>query len=198
MLSRLVGFHVAFPPAPAEVRDMKIMAILMAVTALGSVGNTRTQLTTVCVDRGVQTLVVGRAQRLAAGIFASANVEVLWRQMHNCPDEEGVIKMSFVWRSHSADRPGSLAYAYPFEGTHIVVFFDRVKDAGPADLLPNRLAYVMTHEITHILQGIARHSETGIMKPKWNSGDYYAMRTNRLAFTPADVYLIQRGLDTRR
>ena len=57
-----------------------------------------------------------------------------------------------------------LAYALPFEGTHIVVFYDRVEECVRADLFPTLLAYVLVHEITHILQEITRHSATGIMK----------------------------------
>ena len=59
------------------------------------------------------------------------------------------------------------------------------------------LAYVLVHEITHILQGITRHSATGIMKAHWNADDYFAMRKNALTFTADDEELLDAGLDRR-
>jgi hypothetical protein len=51
---------------------------------------------------------------------------------------------------------------------------------------------VLVHEITHILQGVDRHSESGIMKAQWTIDDYRAMASKPLSFTPLDVKLIQR------
>ncbi|HLG97758.1 MAG TPA: hypothetical protein VKX49_15695 [Bryobacteraceae bacterium] len=85
----------------------------------------------------------------------------------------------------------AIAYAMPFEGTHVRVFYDRIAH------MPNRsavLAYVFVHELTHMLQGIARHSATGIMKARWTTSDIDKMGCQHLAFTPLDIDLIQRGL----
>jgi hypothetical protein len=56
------------------------------------------------------------------------------------------------------------------------------------------LGHVLVHEITHILQGIDRHSETGVMKARWTAQDYSKMTWEPLPFTPEDIDLIQRGL----
>ena len=56
------------------------------------------------------------------------------------------------------------------------------------------LAHVLVHEITHILQGITRHSETGIMKAHWTPEDYEEMQLRPLSFTRKDIELIQIGL----
>ena len=61
-----------------------------------------------------------------------------------------------------------LAYALPYEGTHIVILFDRVRKMQP-NYVPAVLAHVLVHEVTHILQGIQRHSESGVMKAHWDS-----------------------------
>jgi len=37
------------------------------------------------------------------------------------------------------------------------------------------LAHVLVHEVTHILQGIPRHSESGVMKAQWDSNDFAQM-----------------------
>ena len=59
------------------------------------------------------------------------------------------------------------------------------------------LAHVLVHEITHILQGIDRHSESGVMKASWTNQDYKAMAWKPLPFTPQDTRLLQLGLNGR-
>jgi len=97
----------------------------------------------------------------------------------------------------TTERPGALAYAFVLEGTHIVVFADRVEALMQADHIPMLLAYVVAHEITHILQGVPRHSTTGIMKAHWNQDDHFAMLKNALNFTAYDEDLLHAGLDAR-
>ena len=51
------------------------------------------------------------------------------------------------------------AYALPFEGRHIAVFPKRIKDLNlGAKNQPTVLAYVIAHEIGHILMGRTRLS----------------------------------------
>ena len=57
---------------------------------------------------------------------------------------------------------------------------------------------MLVHEITHILQGVMHHSESGIMKPHWDSTDLFEMGRKPLAFAEEDVRLIRLGLDWRR
>jgi hypothetical protein len=44
------------------------------------------------------------------------------------------------------------------------------------------------------MQGVARHSESGILKAQWSSSDFEEMVFHRLAFTNFDVELIRQGL----
>jgi hypothetical protein len=67
----------------------------------------------------------------------------------------------------------------------------------PSDLAPALLAHVLVHEITHILQGVDRHSETGVMKARWTTADYVQIRAQPLPFTDWDIDLIQEGLASR-
>jgi hypothetical protein len=55
----------------------------------------------------------------------------------------------------------------------------------------------MAHEITHMLQGVSRHSLTGVMKPRWDRNDYSQMAWRPLAFTEGDIALIQLGMKAR-
>jgi len=70
--------------------------------------------------------------------------------------------------------------------------------ACPQDLRPPArmlLAYIFADEIAHALQGVGRHSKSGIMKAEWTIDDYRAMLAPRLEFTADDVELIRAGLD---
>jgi hypothetical protein len=57
---------------------------------------------------------------------------------------------------------------------------------------------VLVHEITHILEGIDRHSETGVMKAHWTEAEIAQMPLKPLCFTAYDVSLIQSGITVRQ
>jgi hypothetical protein len=48
----------------------------------------------------------------------------------------------------------------------------------------------MAHEIGHVLQGVNRHSESGVMKANWTDIDFESMTFEPLRFTPEDARLI--------
>ena len=52
-----------------------------------------------------------------------------------------------------------------------MIFYDRVRKIKP-NKIPAVLAHVMVHEVTHILQGICRHSASGVMKAQWDEEDF--------------------------
>jgi hypothetical protein len=60
------------------------------------------------------------------------------------------------------------------------------------------MAHVLVHEIAHVLEGIDRHSRTGIMKVRWDDRDYFEMLRNPLPFAPEDADLIHLGLKVSR
>ena len=64
--------------------------------------------------------------------------------------------------------------ARPYVGT-IVAFPNRVQEVNPNGG-PSVMAHVLVHEITHVLEGVARHSGTGVMKARWDDRDYFEMR----------------------
>ena len=168
---------------------------MMAVAALLSGAVQAEQRVIVYVQDGAivpgQTL--ARAEGLASEMFAGAGVRITWRVGH--PNGEAItVGMSDV---PSAYHPEALAFALPYEGVHITVFYDRIHKGFAPDLVPILLAHVLVHEITHVLQGIDRHSETGVMKAHWSSTDYALMRNKPLPFTDWDVELIQGGLASR-
>ena len=177
-----------------KITAMTMLAAMAGVMAqAGGAGQAADKRVTVCVESGVGLGVVLRAQQTASKMFAWIGVTIDWRR--HCPAQGILISLS----DHTpAERlPHALAYALPYEGTHIVIFYDRVHRAVEPDLLPCLLAHVLVHEITHILQGIGRHSGQGVMKANWDGPDHLAMRGKPLAFAPEDIDLIYLGLAGR-
>ena len=147
----------------------------------------------VCAAMGYD-FTVQRAESIASGMFLQADVKIEWHRDSDCPAD--AIRISFSDGTYRSFRPEALAYALPYEKTHIVVFYDRLRQHGSARL-PVVLAHVLVHEITHILQGVSRHSESGIMMAHWGTNEYNEMAFKPLPFPPADVEMIRIGLDAR-
>ena len=114
-----------------------------------------------------------RAQTITAGMFAGIGIKVEWIDVRACPP--GVIHISISSPASRIGAPGMLAYALPYEGTQVVIFYDRVEQTVEHPKVPALLAHVMAHEVTHILEGLNYHSAEGLMKahgtpataPKW-------------------------------
>jgi hypothetical protein len=118
-----------------------------------------------------------------------------WRSTGICP--AGAPTISYSTRTSAQLFPGALGSARPYEGIHVVVFLDRVQDTVGPQMVTKLLAYVLVHELTHILEGFSGHSATGIMKARWDQKDYDLMSRDKLLFTAEDVTLIYKGLDDR-
>ena len=86
--------------------------------------------------------------------------------------------------------PGAMAYALPYEGTHIVVFYDRIASNPDSAYL---LAHVIAHEIGHVLEVSPAHSQTGIMKSSWNFDEKAEMRFRSLGFDQTSAVRIRNG-----
>jgi hypothetical protein len=154
------------------------------------------QTVLVCIDDRGYTAVADAAPR-ASILFRSAGVKLKWHSDASfCEGKRDAIVVSLLTSTPKNFLPGALAYALPYEGVHIEVFYDRIALADP-DLVPFLMAHVMVHEITHILQGTDQHSSSGVMKAHWNSYDYILMKTGRLTFTGPDVEIIHNGLVAR-
>jgi hypothetical protein len=151
-------------------------------------------------NSAVQPRVLHLAEAMADGMFATAGVRIEWHghssDSGRLPDGALAIGLNFNTPAHLL--PGALGFARVYEGVHIAVFCDRLDRLAPASAVAvPLLAHVLVHEITHMLQGIDRHSDTGVMKACWNGPDYAAMASNPLPFTPQDILLIRLGLAAR-
>jgi hypothetical protein len=115
-----------------------------------------------------------------------------------CAHRPGLIYVTLCYNTPQSQDPGALAYALPYDGTRIVILMDHFRAHVRSGQQQNRLSYVLVHEITHILQGISRHSEMGIMKARWTRSDQYPISMGTMRFAPEDVELIRRGMNARR
>ena len=57
--------------------------------------------------------------------------------------------------------------------------------------MPEFLGNVLAHELTHALEGVARHSSEGLMKAVWSARDYDEMVRGPLPFAAEDLDLLR-------
>ena len=150
-------------------------------------------------------------QAAASIIFAGIHVQLTWSsQMQRasnavttCPGEPAThdLAVEIVPHAPASFSDVALAMAMPHadSGVGIMIFYDRVEPLLRGHHAPQAtvLGYVLAHEIAHVLQGIARHSETGIMRARWTDNDLKLMGIRALTFTAEDIQLIRRRLAPR-
>jgi hypothetical protein len=181
------------------MKTTRLVAMLaMAGASLFAGQSAAPQKATVNVCMETDPYILIGVRPLASAMFASIGVRIAWHELDSCPVGVGAIqvRLSRDSRSIRGFSSDALAFAQPYEGT-IVVFLDRVQELNRegARLV---MAHVLVHEITHVLEGISRHSSTGIMKAHWNDNDYFEMRRKPLPFAQEDVNLIYDGLKVPR
>jgi hypothetical protein len=177
---------------------MAAIAILAAVAATAEARNIELPTgaeVTVCVEPFQNESIIYMGKTLASRMFARIDVRIVWEAWSRCPDDG--IRISWSMNTSPLDHPGALAYAMPYQGTTIVVFWDRFK-AQSERPNPFLFAHVLVHEITHVLEGVPRHSETGVLKARFTREDIARMPFESLPFADEDVALIHRGIERRR
>jgi hypothetical protein len=149
-----------------------------------------------------------RAEDTVNKIYDRIGIRVLWRTSNTMPT--GCLKRAqysrIVVDLQTNIPPNVSANALAFttlgstEGACITLLLDRLETAlqinpfGTTSLISN----VLVHEIGHVLQGTARHSDMGVMKATWSGTDIMTMSTRQLQFTPFDTELIREGLESRK
>ena len=137
------------------------------------------------------------AKHQVSKMMATAGVRIEWLSEIARP-RPGVIRITFANQATSAKSATTMAQAKLFEGTNITIFINRVREKTSRDTAWRVLSHVMAHEITHMLQGIDVHAETGIMKAAWGTSDFASMAYQPLTFEPWDIILMHQGLEKRR
>lgn len=150
----------------------------------------------VCVNESASVPHLERmqAQGEATAIFARIGVELDWRCGQSPSASSVPIVVELADGTPSRLLPGALGFARPYEGIHIRVFYDRIRTSPrPVDLL----AYVLAHEIGHILTRSDSHSNSGVMKAYWTRADMNAIFSRTLHFAPEDAVRISGALRGR-
>jgi hypothetical protein len=142
-----------------------------------------------------------QAQGIAEGIYARIGMHVVWRvaaaSQGSCGKRPGRqrIVVEFSWQTAADFHPGATAVAFPYaaEGKCLTVFMDRLEHlvAARPTTTAHLLGHVLAHEMGHVLEGVARHAETGLMSGRWSEQQIRELPGRRLEFTPADVELIR-------
>lgn len=177
-------------------------AWVLAASSMGvSFAGEREPDIVVCLHRGTEVIpVLARAENQAQRMFGHVGITVAWRE--GTPKNHGTAEViEAVLRERTAPdfKPGDLAFATlgVKSGTRIEIFYDRVLASARPGEASSILAHVLVHEITHILEGVARHSESGIMKANWEPEDFRKMRQS-LQFAKPDIRLIQAWTERHR
>jgi hypothetical protein len=179
---------LAIGPAAAAQRLIVPAKTHLSVTVYVRAGIGDSSLAPICMQ----------AQGVASGMFATAGVHINWRTgQPKAYDPERLILIEITSNTPETFRRGALAYAYVFEGVHIRILYDRLRNPDHPHATTMLLAHVVVHEITHVLEGVNRHSEEGVMKALWTADDLVKMRYEPLPFDPEDRLLIRKGLVNR-
>jgi hypothetical protein len=147
--------------------------------------------------RDGSSLLLGSGRPLAAAIFNRISVRLNW---HTGELQAGqrAFGIRTLEQAPESATCGALASArlVGSSGTEITVYKDRVQRFldNHSNLAGVAAGYVLAHELAHAMQGVARHSESGILKAQWSNDDYQEMIFQKLAFASVDVELIHQGL----
>jgi hypothetical protein len=147
----------------------------------------------VCVQNRamVNSFVMAKAESVVTVVFAEVGLQIDWLPAGRCRNTASNVlrlQMDSIVPAHFGAE--TLAYALPYgSGTTIHVFYDRIIESH-RELGAEVLGYVMAHEIGHVLEGIARHSPSGLMKAHWGLNDYARMKKRRLSFSAEDLELM--------
>jgi len=157
-------------------------------------GSETRQKLTACLRVKVveRRLISPRAQELAARMFAGVGISLEWRACEPAGESsQAPIVVELASGMPQDLKSGVLGYAMVHQGRRVTVFLDRIETMERPEPV---LAHVIVHEITHIVQGVCRHSDTGVMKAHWTVRDLVEMPFKPLLFTQEDLMLLYRGL----
>jgi hypothetical protein len=152
----------------------------------------------------VRTDMLVRAQMKSSAIFEKIAVKLRWPKgavplVAPADACGGPIVVRFEPTSDGVASSSALGYATPYagSGTCVHIILDRVLQYHEDMSRMMLLAYVLTHEIAHVLEQVSRHSTEGIMKAKWDAHDLWNIEWRSLPFATEDVEMIHQGIAFR-
>jgi hypothetical protein len=156
------------------------------------------------------SLAFQQAEEVATRIYATIGVRVIWtskgRQPTGCVKEP--MHRSILVKFQESDEgrrvsEQALAFSNPFlmRGPCVTLMMDRLRNAIQLNPLsaPLVLGHVLAHELGHVLEGVSRHSYSGLMKARWSLDEVAeVMKYKRLEFAIEDADLIRGSLGARQ
>jgi len=148
-------------------------------------------------DAGVEGATILGAEKIAAQIYQRAGFEIAW---NNCPSLPGAGHTGclqalppgriFLHIEHQPRTPAEGIYGVAFLGdggwgAYCDLFYDRIvalHRQGAASEA-RMLGIIAAHEIGHLLLGSNAHSPEGIMRPQWQSEDFWRPGPGGTAFS---------------
>lgn len=144
------------------------------------------------------------ARGVVEQIYSEIGVRVIWRDSRvpgGCTKEplHRQIVVTMLPSAPLGQSADAWAFANPYstKGPCVMLLMDRVYPAIKRNPSTGYLlGHVLAHEMGHVLEGIARHSEAGVMKPSWSLHEIFNMSQKRLSFTTDDAELIYAAFGT--
>jgi len=145
------------------------------------------------------------AEGVVNDIYSEIGIRVVWKEARSapagCAKQPGhmqvVVEMQWQHSAIRSDTAMAVSYPGSTQGPCVTLLMNRLKPEIERNPLRTGflLGHVLAHEIGHVLQGVARHSETGVMKSAWSLHETSHMWANaRLQFTAYDAKLILDAL----
>ena len=157
----------------------------------------------------VPASVLLQAEATATRMFAGIGLKLRWRERRPGRSGEAAgspcaagrtkeIGVRMAARKPATASSEAFASANPYarEDEQITLFYGELHEATRHQprLEPMVMAHILVHELTHVLQGVARHSEAGVMQAHWTPRDYADMERNPLKFTGDDTDLVHLAM----
>jgi hypothetical protein len=135
---------------------------------------------------GVDQATVLGAEKTAAKIYKQVRVAIVWKNCRTQAEPELdpcepttdrgqlVLNIEHRLRTATADAYGVAFLGDDGWGKFCDVFYDRILELhhGGRASEATILGIVVAHELGHLLLGSHSHSDTGIMRPQWQSRDF--------------------------
>jgi len=145
----------------------------------------------------VRMPVLAQARATAERIYSGSGVNLKWSGPAKIE-----IRMQFDYDLPANVHAGSLGYSQPFAqtGTRIHILMNHLPGVvigkGDPDWYKGAvLGHAMAHELAHVLY--VEHSDSGVMKARWDERDLAEMKTRPLAFSAEEAEIIRAGVASR-
>ena len=192
-----------------------LLAVIGSATSFEAYAGTRAAKTSYKVDVEMTSQVnipmglLKDGEQAATMIFSGIGIQLTWADesqrarlseagLHSLATQE--IAVEIIPHAPAGFSSIALAMALPraVSGVRIAVFYDRVEPLlrGHHASQATILGYVLAHEIGHVLQGVARHSDVGVMRARWLDNDFKQMSLGALTFTNEDIQLIRHRFES--